>query len=272
MGKTVSYKLDNGLAIVTVDNPPVNSLTVEMSDELQQVFQDLRGIGTDDPGPDGGPVQAVILTAVPHRGVFIAGADINLFLGLKTRADGVNLARYYHRVIDAIADFDRPVLCAVEGLALGGGTEAALACDIRIAGEKAQFGLTEVTLGVTPGGGGTQRLPRLVGPGYAKKMIFTGERIDAQEAFRIGLVEKLAPEGKALDEAVRMARAIIDNAPTAVKCAKMAVDLGLNTTLPEGLLMEEHALGLVCASGEQLEGAAAFLEKRKPRFSGGLPK
>lgn len=267
MGNLVSYELDNGLAIVTVDNPPVNSLTVEMSDELQQVFQQLQSIGTEDRRPDVGPIQVVILTAVPHRGVFIAGADINLFLGLESKKDGENLAKYYHGVINDIADFGRPVICSVEGLALGGGTEVALACDIRIAGEKAQFGLTEVTLGVIPGGGGTQRLSRLVGPGQAKKMIFTGERIDAREAYRIGLVEKLAPEGKALDEAKKMALSIMSNAPTALRCAKMAIDTGLNTTLAEGLLIEQQALGLVCESGEQREGAAAFLAKRKPRFS-----
>ncbi len=266
MSKLVSCEVENGLAVVTVDNPPVNSLTVEMSDDLQQVFQHLRSIGTEDRGPDVRPIQVVILTAVPHKGAFIAGADINLFLGLKTKKDGEDLAKYYHGVINTIADFDRPVLCAVEGLALGGGTELALACDIRIAGAKAQFGLTEVTLGVIPGGGGTQRLGRLVGPGQAKKMVFTGERIDAQEAFRIGLVEKLAPEGKALDEAKKMAFTIMGNAPTAVKCAKMAIDRGLNTTLTEGLMIEQEALGLVCESGEQLEGAAAFLAKRKPRF------
>jgi len=267
MGKLVRYVLDNGLAVVTVDNPPVNSLTKQMSDELRGVFEELRNVQAGDLGTVKKRVKVVILTAVPHKGIFIAGADINLFLNLKSKKDGEELAKYYHGVVDTIADFDRPVICAIEGLALGGGTEVALACDIRIAGEKAKFGLTEVKLGVLPGGGGTQRLARLVGPGYAKKMIFTGERIDAHEAFRIGLVEKMVPAGKALEEAGKMALSILENAPTAVRCAKTAIDRGLDATLSEGLLLEQAALGLVCESGEQLEGAAAFLEKRRPVFS-----
>ena len=266
MGELVHYEFDNGLAVVTIDNPPVNSLTVEMSNELKDVFQSLGKLEVADRGFEKRRVEVVILTAVSTRGVFMAGADINLFLNLKTREDGENLIKFYHGIMNTIAEFEHPVICAVEGLALGGGTEAALACDMRIAGSGARFGLTEVALGVLPGGGGTQRLARLVGPGYAKKMIFTGERIDAEEALRIGLVEKVVPQGQALDEAKNVARAILCNAPTAIKYAKTAIDRGLNTTLTEGLLIEREALGFVCESGEQIEGAKAFLEKRKPRF------
>lgn len=267
MGKLVHYEFDNGLAVVTVDNPPVNSLTVEMSDELKDVFHLMAKLEIDNQGFEKKRVEVVILSAVSTRGVFMAGADINLFLNLKSREDGRNLATYYHGVIDPIAEFHRPVICAVDGLALGGGTEVALACDIRIAGAGAQFGLTEVSLGVIPGGGGTQRLARLVGPGYAKKMIFTGERIDAEEAYRIGLVEKVVPKGQALEEAKKVARAILQNGPTAITYAKKAVDGGLDTTLKEGLLIERESLGFVCESGEQIEGAKAFLEKRKPNFA-----
>lgn len=266
MGKLVQYEFDNGLAVVTVDNPPVNSLTVEMSDELKDTFHLLAGLEVGDQGFERKRVEVVILSAASTRGVFMAGADINLFLNLESGDHGRNLATYYHGVIDTIAEFERPVICAVDGLALGGGTEVALACDIRVAGTGAQFGLTEVSLGVIPGGGGTQRLARLVGPGYAKKMIFTGERIDSEEAYRIGLIEKVVPQGQALDEAKKVARAILQNAPTAIKYAKKAIDGGLNTTLQEGLLIERESLGYVCESGEQIEGAKAFLEKRKPKF------
>ena len=150
---------------------------------------------------------------------------------------------------------------------MGGGTEIALACDIRIAGANAEFGLTEVQLGVLSGGGETQRLSRLIGPGKAKEMIFTGKRINAEDALRIGLIEKLVPEGEALNEAKVMAKAMLKNAPTTIKCAKMAIDEGLNKTLKEGLFVEQKALGLACESGEQVEGAKAFLEKRKPKFT-----
>jgi len=204
---------------------------------------------------------------VNDKGVFIAGADINLFLNMKEREDGVRLASFYQSIINPISELGSPVICAINGLALGGGTEIALACDIRIASSNAQFGLTEVHLGVLPGGGGTQRLPRLIGPGKAKEMIFTGKRIDAEEALRIGLIEKLVPEGEALNEAKVMAQTVLGNAPTAIKCAKMAIDKGLDTTMKEGLLIEQKALGMACDSGEPAEGAKAFLEKREPRFT-----
>lgn len=267
MRKYVNYELDNGLAVVTVDNPPVNALTKSMSEELREVFEELKTLEAGDAGFQKTPIKVVILTAVAHKGVFIAGADINLFLSLKVREDGEELSRFYQKVINPIAEFKRPVICAVNGLALGGGTEVALACDIRIASANAKFGLTEVGWGVLPGGGGTQRLPRLIGPGKAKEIIFTGARIDAEEALRIGLIERLVPEGETLNEAKKMAHVMISNAPTAIKCAKMAIDEGLNLSLKEGLLLEPRALGVVCESGEPVEGAKAFVEKRKPKFT-----
>ena len=267
MMRYVNCELDNGLAIVTVNNPPVNSLTEDMSNELRQVFEELKKMEDEDAGAKVSRVNVAILTAVNHKGVFIAGADINLFLSIKGREDGERLGNFYQSVINPISELRSPVICAVNGLALGGGTEIALACDIRIAGANAEFGLTEVQLGVLPGGGGTQRLSRLIGPGKAKEMIFTGKRISAEDALRIGLIEKLVPESEALNEAKVMAKAMLKNAPTAIKCAKMAIDEGLNKTLKEGLLVEQKALGMACESGEPMEGAKAFLEKRKPEFT-----
>lgn len=267
MMRYVNYELDNGLAIVTVNNPPVNSLTEDMSNELRQVFEELKKMEDEDAGAGVSRVKVAILTAVNHKGVFIAGADINLFLSIKDREDGEKLGNFYQSVINPISELGSPVICAVNGLALGGGTEIALACDIRIAGANAEFGLTEVQLGVLPGGGGTQRLSRLIGPGKAKEMIFTGKRINAEDALRIGLIEKLVLEDEVLNAAKLMAQVILNNAPTAIKCAKMAIDEGLNKTLKEGLLVEQKALGLACESGEPVEGAKAFLEKRKPKFT-----
>jgi len=266
MRKFVNYELHNGLATVTVDNPPANALTKEVGNELRGIFEELKTLEVVNKGSESTKVKVVILTAVSHRGVFMAGADINLFLEIRGRDDGVELGRFYQGIINPIANFECPVICAVNGVALGGGTEVALACDIRVASTNAQFGLTEVRLGILPGGGGTQRLPRLIGTGKAKEMIFTGSRVSAEEALRIGLVEQVVPEGEALMEAKKMAQAILDNGHTAVKCAKMAINEGLDSTLTEGMLIEQKALGMACESGEAVEGAKAFLEKRKPKF------
>ncbi len=266
MKKYVNYELEAGLAIVTIDNPPVNALTKETCNELLSVFKELKNIEIKNEKGEKSRVKVVILAAADHKGVFIAGADINMFLDLKTREDGEKLGEFCHEVMDPIAEFEAPVICAINGLALGGGTEISLACDIRIASENAEFGLTEVTLGVIPGGGGTQRLSRLIGAGKAKEMIFSGRRINVQEAFRMGLVERVVPRGEALNEAKQIAKQILKNSPSAVKHAKMAIDKGLNVGLAEGLKIERTALGLTCASGEQREGAQAFLEKRKPEF------
>lgn len=266
MRKYVNYKFEHGLAIVTVDNPPVNALTKETCDELMDVFHELKNIEVKNESGKKSRVKVVILTATEHKGVFIAGADINMFLELKTKEDGEKLCAFCHEIMDPIAGFEAPTICAINGLALGGGTEISLACDIRIASENAKFGLTEVKLGVIPGGGGTQRLSRLIGPGKAKEMIFSGKKIDAQEAYRIGLVEKVVPLGEVLNEAKRLAQQILNNSSSAIKSAKMAIDNGLDVGLSEGLRIEKSALGLTCARGEQLEGAQAFLEKRKPKF------
>lgn len=267
MRKFINYEFDNGLATVMIDNPPVNSLTKPVSEELCDLFDELQTYETSDKNSERKKVEVVVLSSIHNKNVFVAGADIGLFLNLRTKEDGLVLSRFYHQVINKIADFERPVICAIDGLALGGGTELALACDFRVAGESAVFALTEVCLGVLPGGGGTQRLARLVGPGQAKKMIFTGERITAAEAFRIGLIEKLAPKGEALAEARKIALTILSNSPSAIKHAKAAINTGLDSPLSAGLHIEQESFGEVCEIGDQIEGARAFLEKSKPRFS-----
>lgn len=261
--KFVSYTfVEDGIAVVKIDNPPVNSLTDPTTESLVRVFQELREYA--ESWKKG---LVVILTGAGEK-IFVAGADINKFMKLKTRQDGEDLAGYYHKAFDMICNFEWPVICAINGAAIGGGMELALACDIRIAAENARLSLTEVKLGIIPGGGGTQRLSRLVGPGRAKEIIFTGKTLDAKTALELGVVEHVAPKEKLLDEAVNLARQIIANAPVSIRMAKVAIDKGLNRTLPEGLAVERECVGVLAATEDIKEGAKAFLEKRKPSFKG----
>jgi enoyl-CoA hydratase/carnithine racemase len=257
MKDNVHCDIRGHMAFIEIDNPPVNALTTETTLQLKETFSDIKGNEN---------IRAVVLSSVAYKNVFVAGADINKFLSLETQEDGEELALFYQSAINEVADMPCPVICAVEGLALGGGCELSLACDIRIASKHSLFALTEVTLGVIPGGGGTQRMARLIGPGYAKYMIYTGMRIDAEEAHRVGLIEKIVPEGKALEEATAIAETIAKNAPAAVQCAKKAINEGLDSSLLEGLEIEKRQLGAATKSGEPREGAKAFLEKRKPKF------
>jgi enoyl-CoA hydratase/carnithine racemase len=210
--------------------------------------------------------RAVILTGAGDK-AFCAGAD------LKER-DGMSMSevRYYIRTIrDTFTDIENlpiPVICALNGIALGGGLELALACDIRIAAPNAKLGLTEVTLGIIPGGGGTQRLPRLVGRGKAKEMLFLGLRLSAQEALDIGLINRIAPEGKLIDTAVEIAEKIVNNPPIAVQQAKIAINKGMDVSISKGLEIESKAYEVCIPTKDRLEALAAFKEKRKPEFKG----
>ena len=172
------------------------------------------------------------------------------------------------RIFDKIEAFDRPVIAAVNGFALGGGNELAMCCDIRIASENALFGQPEVNLGIIPGYGGTQRLPRLIGPGKAKEMIFADERINAQEAFRVGLVQRVVPKGQALEEAKKLMKKILGKGPVSVKMAKKAINEGLQMSLREGLDLEARCEGVCFGTEDKDEGAKAFLEKRPAKFKG----
>lgn len=262
MNEPVSFTLEDGLAIITINNLPSNALTKEVVLHLRNTLEQLGSMGKGSANK-----MVLIITGAGNR-VFSAGADINLFLKLRDRKSGEDLSEFYQTLFDLIEQFQWPVLCAVNGLALGGGCEMALACDIRVASENSKFGLTEVKLGVLPAGGGTQRLSRLVGPGRAKELIFTGQIITAEEAWKIGLVEKVAPAGKELDMAIEIARQILSNAPRAVYRAKDAINRGVNTSLKEGLIIERQALGLLAETQDVIEGANAFLAKRKPVFVG----
>ena len=198
---------------------------------------------------------------------FVAGADITIFPTLD-RESGEKFVSELQGVLNRIEELDKVVICAINGLALGGGCELAMACDIRIASEKVKLGQPEVNLSVIPGGGGTQRLPRLVGIGKAKEIIFTADMISAEEAKNIGLVEKVVPAGEAVNEAKKMAKKILSKGPIAIKLAKKAINEGLNMTLRQGLKLEARFFGEICTTEDQKEGGKAFLEKRKPQFKG----
>lgn len=254
MGETVKCECKKDIAIVTMDNPPVNSFTRELIDDFLKTCDELRAM----------KLRAVIITGAGKA--FQAGADINMFLNVKTEKDGFDLGEMSQNITNQVAGLECPVIAAVNGFALGGGTELALACDIRIASSNASFGLPEVGYGVFPGGGGTQRLPRLIGPGRAKMLILSGKKIDAAEAFRFGLVDQVVEPGQLMSEAMNLAERIAERSPAAVRMAKRVIDEGLNVSLEDGLMIEQKGLGKLVEVGDQIEGATAFLEKRKPVF------
>lgn len=256
-GDNVRLEFEGGVAVVTLHNPPVNALNAALLEQLDKVLDEL---GQQD------ELRAVIITGAGEK-AFVAGADIKQFPELKEES-GKALSEYGQKVIHNISRLRKPVICAVNGFALGGGCEVALACDIRIAAMNAKFGLPEVGLGIIPGYGGTQRLARLVGAGKAKELIFSGEAISAEEAYRIGLADSLAPVGEAVQAAKKLANTIAARGPIAVEKAKEAIDRGLEMSLEEGLKLEAELFGQLCTTEDKNEGAKAFLEKRPPSFQG----
>lgn len=257
MGEMVQVYREDRLAVVMINHPPVNALNKQVMEELEEVFQTLAADDT---------VGAVIVTGAGEK-AFVAGADISEFPYLSS-ANGEKLSRRGQQIFQLIADFPVPVIAAVNGFALGGGLELALACDIRVVAENAKVGLPEVTLGIFPGYGGTQRLPRFIAEGKAKELIFSGDMIDAAEAYRIGIADHLTVPGEAVSKAKEVAAKILKRGPVAVRLAKQAVNRGLEQTLTEGQKTEAYLFGKLCNSEDQKEGARAFLEKRPPQFKG----
>jgi enoyl-CoA hydratase/carnithine racemase len=256
--ENILYEKRNGIAYVTVNRPTVlNALNTPTWADIRTAFEDVR---------DDASVRGVILTGAGNK-AFIAGADISE-LSKATALDAQQSSRFGQEVLDLIENLGKPVVAAVNGFALGGGCETAMACTIRIAVDTAKFGQPEVTLGLVPGGGGTQRLPRLVGKGRALQLILSAEMIDAQEAHRIGLVNEIVPAADLLPRAEAILRKIASNAPMAVKFALTAVNKGLETSQEEGLLLEASYFGLCAGTEDKKEGTSAFLEKRVPQFRG----
>ena len=252
------YEKKDAIAYVTVNRPKVlNALSTPTWKDLRTAFEDAR---------DDATVLGVILTGAGDK-AFIAGADIGE-LAHATAIDAERSSRFGQGVLELIENLGKPVIAAVNGFALGGGCETAMACTIRIAAESAKFGQPEVKLGLLPGGGGTQRLPRLVGKGRALQLILSGEMISAQEAYRIGLVNEVVPAANLIGRAEAILKKVAANAPIAVKFALEAANKGVETSQAEGLLLEASYFGLCAATEDKKEGTTAFLEKRAPQFQG----
>jgi enoyl-CoA hydratase/carnithine racemase len=254
----VQYEKKASIAYVTVNRPKVlNALNTPTWTDLRAAFEDAKADAS---------VHAVILTGAGDK-AFIAGADISELAHVDAY-EAEESSRFGQGVLDLIENLGKPVIAAINGFALGGGCETAMACTMRIAAEHAKFGQPEVKLGLLPGGGGTQRLPRLVGKGRALQLILTGETISAQEAYRIGLVNEVVPAAGLIDRAETILKQIAANAPIAVKFSLEAANKGLDTSQAEGFALEASYFGICAATEDKKEGTSAFLEKRAPQFHG----
>jgi len=251
----LKYEIKDNIAYVTITKEKsLNALSKELLEELLAVFQE---INSDE------EVRAVILTGAGRA--FAAGADISQMVNL-TGIEGHNMMVRGAEVMDYIENVKKPVIAAVNGFALGGGCELAMACDIRIASTKSKFGQPEVGLGITPGFGGTQRLPRIVGVGKAKELIYTCDIIKADEALKIGLVNKVVEPEVLLEEAKAMAKKIAQNAPIAVKLCKDAINRGMQVNIDDAIDIEAYDFGKCFSTKDQKEGMTAFIERREKNF------
>jgi enoyl-CoA hydratase len=256
--KYLQVEQNDGIAVVTVNRPDkLNALNAATVAEIRSAFETLR----KDHG-----VRGIILTGSGEK-AFIAGADIGE-LSQMTPLSGIEISRAGQDTLRTIETMPVPVIAAVNGFALGGGLEIALACHIRIASENAKLGLPEVKLGIIPGYGGTFRLPRVVGRGRALELMLTGEMVNAQEAYRIGLVNHVVPQAQLLETAQTMAKKIAANGPVAVALAIQAVDNSYHTTTEDAQRLEANMFGLLASTNDMREGMGAFLEKRTADFKG----
>lgn len=258
--ETIIYEKEEGICIITFNRPKqLNAISFQLKEEVSDAFDKME---KDD------DVKAVILTGGTKA--FCAGADIKERSGVvRTQPAYYFSQRKTHfDFYGKIEHFEKPVIAAISGVAVGGGCEISLACDLRIASETARFGVPEVKLGMIPAGGGTQRLPRIIGITKAKELLYTGDFIDAQEAYRLGLVNKVVPVEQLMDEAKALAQKIAQNPPLAVKFAKRAVNVGMQMDLMSGLDYETYCATILVTSDDRVEGFKAFTEKRKPVFKG----
>lgn len=256
--ENVLYEKKDSIAYVTLNRPKVlNALNKKTWADLRTAFEAAR---------DDASVRGVILTGAGDK-AFIAGADISELASV-TAVEAEESSTFGQEVLNLVENLGKPVIAAINGFALGGGCETAMACTIRVASEQAKFGQPEVKLGLIPGGGGTQRMPRLVGKGRALQIILSGEIINAQEAYRIGLVNEVVPAAEVITRAEAILKQIFSNAPIAVKYSLEAVNKGLETSVAEGLSLEASLFGLSAGTEDKREGTQAFLQKRAPQFQG----
>ena len=256
--RNILLSVENEIATLTINRPKaLNALNIETLQEIQKGLEEVR---------DRAEMKVLILTGSGEK-AFVAGADILEMKGMNS-LEAFNFSRMGHLIMKMIQDFDRPVIAAVNGFALGGGMEIALACDFIYASENAKLGLPEVTLGVFPGFGGTQRLPRLIGKGNAKELILTGKMITAHEAFQMGIVNRVFPLSSLMEETKKVAAQMAANGAIGVRLAKRVTDAGFNMDLEKACSLESHAFGLCFSTEDQKEGMTAFVEKRKPNFKG----
>ena len=256
--ENILYQKRDSIAYITLNRPKVlNALSHQTFVDLRAAFEDAR---------DDAAVRGVILTGAGDK-AFIAGADISQ-LATVTAVQSEQSSRFGQEVLNLVENLGKPVIAAINGFALGGGCETAMACTIRVASETAKFGQPEVRLGLVPGGGGTQRLPRLVGKGRALQLILTGEMIGAQEAHRIGLVNEVVPAAELIPRSEAILKQIFANAPLAVKYSLAAVNHGLEISQSEGQALEAAFFGLCAGTEDKAEGTQAFMQKRAPQFQG----
>ncbi|CCQ97349.1 3-hydroxybutyryl-CoA dehydratase [[Clostridium] ultunense Esp] len=251
----VLFKKDRNIGIISINRP--NALNALNSNVLGELDNTVDMVIDDD------DVHILIITGEGRA--FVAGADISEMKDMNMVA-ARKFAEKGSKLFRKIELMEKPVIAAVNGFALGGGCELAMCCDLRIASTKAKFGQPEVGLGIIPGFAGTQRLSRIIGLGKAKELIFTTEMIDAEEAYRIGLVNKIVPGEELMDEAIAMANKIVSNGQIAVRFAKVAINRGIETDIETGMDIEKNLFGLCFATEDQKEGMEAFLEKRKPNY------
>lgn len=256
--QNIILEKEDYMAILTINRPKaLNALNGDTLYELEAAIKDIKA---DD------NIKVVILTGSGEKS-FVAGADITFMLPLSP-AEGRFFADFGEKVFRSMELLEKPIIAAVNGFALGGGCELAMACDIRLASEKAIFGQPEVGLGIIPGFGGTQRLPRLIGEGRAKELIYTADNVSAAEAFRLGLVNHVCPPDQLMDEARKMAKKIASKAPLAVGYAKFAIGKGMQVDIDTAMSIESDMFGMSCATADKFEGMTAFVEKRKANFQG----
>lgn len=258
--ENIIFQLEQGIATITFNRPKaLNALNQALLAELAQALQ---AVGADE------EIRVLVLTGAGEK-AFVAGADITE-LATFGPLQAKGFARAGHDIIGGLQGLSIPVIAAVNGFALGGGSEIALACDFIYAADGARFGLPEITLGIMPGFGGTQRLPRLIGANLAKELMFTGRMITAAEALQIGMVNKVVPAASLMEEVLKTAREMAAKGKASLRAVKQAVNSGLNADLATGCHIEIEAFALCMASPDAKEGTRAFLEKRKPNFTGGL--